>query len=58
MSLFLLRFLACKIARHTLKAMKSMSSTFECTHGEWDVDCEFVMVAGVARRTSALQSIF
>ena len=32
---------------HTLKAIKSISYTCECTHGVRDVDCEFVMVAGV-----------
>ena len=52
--LFLLGFLAWKIVVHILKTMKSMSSACECTHGEWDVDCEFVMVAGVGRGTSAL----
>ena len=39
---------------HTLKTMKFMSSTCECTHGEQGVDCEFVMVVGVGRGTSVL----
>ena len=55
MTLFLLGFLAWKIAGHTLKTRKSMSSTCECTHGEWGMDCEIVMVVGVGRGTSALQ---
>ena len=54
MPLFLLGFLALEIAMHTLNAMRSMSPTYECTHGERGVDCEFVMVVGVGRDTSVL----
>ena len=39
---------------HTLKTMKSISYTCECTHGEQGVDCEIVMVVGVGRGTSVL----
>ena len=54
MPLFLLGFLAWKVAGDTLKAMKSISHTCECMHGVWDVDCEFVMVVGVGRDISVL----
>ena len=54
MPLFLLGFSARKIAGHILNTMKSMSFARDCTHGEWGVDCEFVMVVGVGRGTSAL----
>ena len=39
---------------HTLNAMRSMSSTYECTHGVRDVHYEFGMVVGVGRGTSVL----
>ena len=38
----------------TLKTMKFISYAYECTHGDWGVDCEFVMVVGVGRGTSVL----
>ena len=47
-----LGFLAWHIAVHTLKTMKSVLFTCECTHGEQDIDCEVVMVAGVGKDTS------
>ena len=40
------------IVVHISKSMKSISSTYECTHGTWDVDCKFVMAAGVGRDIS------
>ena len=54
MPLVLFRSLAIEIAVHTLNAMRTMSSTCECTHGVRGVDCEFVMVAGVGRGTNVL----
>ena len=39
---------------HALNAMRFMSYACKCTHGEWGVDCEFVIVAGVGRDTSVL----
>ena len=54
MPLFLLGFLAWKIARHILKTMKFMSYAYECMHGDWGVDCEVVMVADVGRDTTLL----
>ena len=47
--LFLLGFWAQLIAVHILKAMKTISYAYECTHGVKGVDCEFVMVVGVDR---------
>ena len=58
MPLFLLGFLAWKIARHILKTMKFMSYAYECMHGDWGVDCEVVMVADVTRDTIVLQAMF
>ena len=52
--LFPLGFLAWTIVVHTLKAMKFISYAYECTHGDWGVDCKFVMVEGVGRDTSVL----
>ena len=54
MPLLLLGFLAQTIVVHTSNAMKFMSYTYECTHGVWDVDFEFVMVLGVGRDPSVL----
>ena len=54
MPLFSLGFLAMTVAMHTFKTMKSISYTCESTHGEQDVDCEIVMVAGVSRGTNVL----
>ena len=54
MPLFLFGFLASTIAVHTSNAIKFISYTYECTHGVRDVDCEFVMVAGVGRDISVL----
>ena len=37
---------------HTLKTMKFISYPYECMHGDYDADCEIVMVAGVGRGTN------
>ena len=52
--IFCLGFLAWKVAMHILKTLKFISYAYECTHGDLDMDCEFVMVAGVNRSTSVL----
>ena len=54
MPLFLFGFLALMNVVHTSNAMKFVSYTYECMHGVRDVDCEFVMAAGVGRDTSVL----
>ena len=51
---FYLDFWHGKLWYTSLKTMKFMSHAYECMHGDWYVDCEFVMVAGVGRGISVL----